>query len=279
MKRCAKKSVGFSAVCGNNSPVPIPASPFTGYDDKFQPVWRQRPTMNHVHFPCDTTMHLIAHRGLSHVVPENTLAAFACALASGFHGIETDVRLSADGELVLFHDRATPCGQSVSALTRCELSLLMGHLVPTLSEALDAFPDALWNIEIKTPAAAPATFKLVRDFPEQRNILLSSFRHEIIIEAAETLEVECGLLIAHRPSALNTLLHPALPYSRLRTLIWHYEVLDAAIQEQANALGFRNWAYGAETAYEHAYCRELGIHSIITDYPEFVGLNSSHGLQ
>lgn len=221
-------------------------------------------------------MQLIAHRGLPRTAPENTLAAFACALASGFHGIETDVRLSADGELVLFHNRTTPDGLSVAALTRNELSLALGYLVPTLSEALEAFPDAFWNIEIKTPAAMPGIFSLLEPIASQRNILLTSFRHEIITQAAETLDIECGLLLAHRPPALNSVLYPALPYTRLRTLVWHYEALDPALQQQANALGFRNWVYGAETEFEHALCGEFGLHGIITDFPEFVGL-SVHG--
>lgn len=224
-------------------------------------------------------MYLIAHRGLSHIAPENTLAAFACALAAGFHGIQTDVRLSADGELVLFHNRTTRDGLSVSALTRSELSLEVGYLVPTLSESLEAFPDALWNIEIKTPAAAPALFALLDVFAEQRNILLTSVRHEVIIEAAEVLDVECGLLIAHRPPALNAVLYPAMPFPRLRTLVWDYEALDPGLQEQASALGFNNWVYGAETDYEHAFCSEFGMNGVITDYPEFVGLSYSSGLQ
>lgn len=224
-------------------------------------------------------MRLIAHRGLAHLAQENTLAAFACALATGFHGIETDVRLAADGELVLFHDRTTPDGQSVAGLSRNELSLALGYLVPTLPEALEAFPDAVWNIEIKTPAATPVIFPLLELIADQRKILLTSFRHELIMQAAESLDVDCGLLLAHRPAALGSLLYPALPHPRLRTLVWHYEVLDPQLQQQAQALGFNNWAYGAETDFEHALCSEFGLNGIITDYPEFVGLRTQCGLQ
>ncbi|HVL32774.1 MAG TPA: glycerophosphodiester phosphodiesterase [Actinomycetota bacterium] len=49
-------------------------------------------------------MLLIAHRGLSARAPENTLEAFSRALDAGCDGIETDVRLTADGGLVLLHD-------------------------------------------------------------------------------------------------------------------------------------------------------------------------------
>jgi glycerophosphoryl diester phosphodiesterase len=49
-------------------------------------------------------MRLIGHRGASARYAENTLAAFRAAWASGAGGVELDVRLSADGEVVVFHD-------------------------------------------------------------------------------------------------------------------------------------------------------------------------------
>jgi glycerophosphoryl diester phosphodiesterase len=224
-------------------------------------------------------MQILAHRGLTQHFPENTLAAFACALAAGFAGIETDVRLTADGEAVLFHDRVTPNGLAIAALTRNELSHALGYLVPTLAEALEALPDAMWNFEIKTPAAAPAAFALIRDFAPQRRILLTSFRHEVVLAAAQTLDVDCGLLVSHRPSALNTLLYAALPHSRLRTLVWHYEALDPSLLQQAAALGFHNWAYDAQTGFEHELCKEFGLDGIITDHPEHVGIETGQTLQ
>src|SRR5689334_8354535 len=45
-----------------------------------------------------------AHRGSSGMAPENTAAAFALAIAEGADYVETDVQLSADGELVIIHD-------------------------------------------------------------------------------------------------------------------------------------------------------------------------------
>lgn len=224
-------------------------------------------------------MQLISHRGLAHAAQENTLAAFACALAAGFQGIETDVRVSADGELVLLHDRSTPGGQPVAALTRSELSQELGFLVPTLPEALEAFPDALWNIEIKTPAAAPATFALLEKLGSRRHILLTSFRHELIVQATQTLEVECGLLFAHHPAFLKDMLCPILPLPRLRTLVWHYEALDPLLLQQAGTLGFHNWVYGAQTDHEHRLCSEFGLDGIISNYPEFVGLTPPSSLQ
>jgi len=47
---------------------------------------------------------ILGHRGASAIAPENTLAAFACAIRDGADGIEFDVRLSRDGLPVVIHD-------------------------------------------------------------------------------------------------------------------------------------------------------------------------------
>ncbi|WP_255989441.1 glycerophosphodiester phosphodiesterase [Chitinolyticbacter albus] len=225
-------------------------------------------------------MQLIAHRGLARSAPENSLAAFADALSCGFHGIETDVRLSADGEAVLFHSRTVGAGIPVAALSRAELSHLAGYLVPTLTEALDAFPDAFWNIEIKTPAAAPVIQAELGARSARQRPLLTSLRHEVIVAAAQaTQPLDYGFIVWHRPVALNSLLYAAMPYSHLRTLVWFYESLDLALLQQANALGFRNYVFGAQTDHEHRLCEEFALHGLITDHPEYVGLTVAPPLQ
>jgi glycerophosphoryl diester phosphodiesterase len=69
---------------------------------------------------------IIAHRGASALAPENTIAAILRALEDGAEGLEIDVRLSADGVPVVFHDetleRIAGSGRSISDLTAVELS-------------------------------------------------------------------------------------------------------------------------------------------------------------
>lgn len=58
-------------------------------------------------FPGDGAGHeilLFAHRGFSAIAPENTLAAFRAAAEHGIPGVELDVHLSRDGDLLVFHD-------------------------------------------------------------------------------------------------------------------------------------------------------------------------------
>ena len=218
-------------------------------------------------------MRLLAHRGLARLHPENTLAAFAAALACGFQGLETDVRLSADGDAVLYHDRLSPQGHAVAGLTRKELSHQAGYIVPTLNEALDAFPDAFWNIELKTPACAASSFATIRSFQHKTQILLSSFHHQLALEAANTLDTYCALLLAHRPIALNTLIEHTISNPRLRTLVWDYDIIDPDFLIEARKLGFLHFVYGASNEKEHAWCRDFGVDGLITDFPEWVGLS------
>ena len=73
-------------------------------------------------------MRVAAHRGFSEKYPENTMEAFRAALEAGADEIETDVRVSADGELVLIHDetadRTTDGTGKICEMTLAELKKL-----------------------------------------------------------------------------------------------------------------------------------------------------------
>jgi glycerophosphoryl diester phosphodiesterase len=223
----------------------------------------------------------IAHRGRrdpSAGASENTLAAFATAIALGADGIETDVRLSRDGRLVLFHDRLAPDGREVASLSAAELAAAAGYPVPTLDEALARFPDLFWNVEIKVPAAVPATLERIDRFlrdpggarrPER--LLISSFWHPLVEPFTRFPGVECGLLLASRPASFDAFAGLFPRDGSIRTAVWAYEVLDPALLDQGRALGFRNYVYGVETEEEHRHCAELPLAGVITDHLERLG--------
>ena len=75
-----------------------------------------------------STPKLQAHRGVSTDAPENTMAAFRAAVELGVDQIETDIRVSRDGELVLIHDatvdRTTNGSGRVDSMTLEELRSL-----------------------------------------------------------------------------------------------------------------------------------------------------------
>ena len=144
-------------------------------------------------------MLVIAHRGYHAAEPENTLAAFDAAERLGLDGIETDLRITADGQTVLFHDRVTPDGRPISAVTRDDLAALAGHAVPTLDEALSRSARPLWLLEIKTPAAIDAAVAAVRRYGASHKLLVISFWHSVIQQVARQVACDCGVLMCHRP--------------------------------------------------------------------------------
>jgi len=217
-------------------------------------------------------MLLIAHRGYHAAAPENTLAAFEAAIMVGASGIETDVRISRDGVPVLIHDRVIASGETVADLTRTELEQAAGHEIPTLDEALECFPGVLWNVEIKTIQALSTVIRVLEKHQAGHRIIVTSFRHDLVALCASSLKVNCGLLLAHRPLTLNSLLADfnCNGNPRINHVVWNYEVLDDILLKQAASDGYRNFVYGAVTRAEHDNCRELGVDGIITDYPLLV---------
>jgi glycerophosphoryl diester phosphodiesterase len=215
-------------------------------------------------------MFLLAHRGYHADAPENTMAAFEAASKIGVDGIETDVRLSADGKAVIIHDRISPKKRAVAELTHRDLESDCGHAVPLLVEILDAFPDVLWNIEIKNPEAWAAAMPVLRQFQRTHKLLVTSFRHDVVRQCAHELGVECGLLMAHRPLDVMAIIAGCAERPRIKVIVWDYNIVDDSVLRAVSAAGWANYVYGAVTSAEHRRCMALGLAGLITDYPRLV---------
>jgi glycerophosphoryl diester phosphodiesterase len=131
--------------------------------------------VRHPFFALPTPL-VIGHRGSSGEAPENTLPAFARALAQGAVVLETDVHATRDGVVVVYHDerveRTTDGAGAIAELDFAALRALdaghryspdagrsfpfrgQGLRIATFAEALDAFPGARFNVELKRDDAA-----------------------------------------------------------------------------------------------------------------------------
>jgi glycerophosphoryl diester phosphodiesterase len=125
---------------------------------------------------------VLAHRGLALEAPENTLLAFGKAAAVGALHIETDVHVSRDGVAVVSHDptlrRVADRDLEVAKLTMAELrriELGKGQGFTSLEEALDAFPDLRFNIDVKVEGAVAPTAAAVERTRSASRVLLTSF--------------------------------------------------------------------------------------------------------
>ena len=158
---------------------------------------------------------LFAHRGASAHAPENTLAAFEMALTQQADGIELDVKLTADGHVIVHHDATvnrTTNGQGrIKDMPLAELKKLdagssfsetfRGEEIPTLAEVFETVGSRTFiNIELtnyNTPRdqLVETVCMLVKKHQMQNHIMFSSFFAGNLSKARSYLpEVPRGLL-------------------------------------------------------------------------------------
>jgi glycerophosphoryl diester phosphodiesterase len=123
-----------------------------------------------------------AHRGGAGDWPENTMPAFAGAVALGYRFVETDVHVTSDGVLLAFHDdhldRVTDREGAISDLPYAEVrrALVDGREpIPRLDELLDAFPDVRINIDAKHDAAVEPLAQVIERLGAIDRVCVASF--------------------------------------------------------------------------------------------------------
>ncbi len=140
---------------------------------------------------------VIGHRGAAWYAPENTLESFRLALSTGAEALEFDIRRSADGEAMVFHDptldRTTDQTGLLAARTAAQLGLVdagyrftepgtsespfrgTGVRIPTLREVLVEFPAVPLLIEIKEVEVAAVVARiLIEDRAADRAVVAGS---------------------------------------------------------------------------------------------------------
>ena len=117
----------------------------------------------------------ISHRGHTAHAPENTRAAFFAAVNMGFSALETDLRLTKDGHLVLCHDptlrRLAGDRRRVNDLTRKEiegLRLAHGEKFLFFDQFAEQFKDCTWTLDIK-PENGKQTISALAAWAEKNN--------------------------------------------------------------------------------------------------------------
>ena len=229
---------------------------------------------------------VIAHRGDRAYAPENTLGAFRQAAEKGADGIEFDVKLTADGQVIVLHDqtvdRTTDGKGDISKLTLEQASRLKANVqfpeqfpderIPTLEEVFEAVGHTLFmNIELtnySTPSdgLVPKVVELVRAHALQERVLFSSFLARNLRKAAALLpEVPRGLLTLEGILGLwgrqfgwrgdVQALHP------------YYTEVKAGLVERVHAAGksVNTWTVNGENDIKALI--GCGVDGIITDDP------------
>lgn len=259
------------------------------------------PARDHAFFKRDEGRPLlIAHRGGAGLWPENTLYAFERAVAAGADVIETDVRATSDGELVLMHDerveRTTDGAGRVGEMTLAELKRLdaayrfstdggqtfplrgRGVGVPTLREAFERFGGARFNIEPKqdSPTLIHALCALVREKGVAERVVVASFRHELLGEfrracpevATAASPSEASQFLAMYKAGLAASYSPPMQALQVPEYAGGMQVLTREFVEAAHGRNLKVHAWTVNNADDMRRMIDLGVDGVMTDYPD-----------
>ncbi|MBU8913256.1 MAG: glycerophosphodiester phosphodiesterase [Spirochaetales bacterium] len=222
----------------------------------------------------------IAHRGYAAVAPENTLSGIEAALRAGADYVEVDVQMTADGEIVLMHDRTvdrtTDGTGKVSALDWEYVASLdagswfsgehTGEQVPRISQALESVmeADATLAIEVKHPSRqsdlAEALVEAIRYRKAEQNVIVLSFDRRWL---RRLRDLDPGITTGDlwvRPRVL-------LPKSEsaVASVHWLSLIVDPTAVWRLHRRGFRVWAWTVNSPGIARLLVRMGVDGITTD--------------
>lgn len=230
---------------------------------------------------------VIAHRGFSGAAPENTMAAFKKAMATGADMVELDVHLSRDGEVVVTHDDTlNRCTNGSGLVSDCTLKELKGfdagswfgeefrgEKIPTLEEVLTLIKGKiLLNIEIKIGRLGQYNIEdltdralaKVEELGLLNQVLFSSFNPSALkrIEKKNNLALLALLLNYPWTDSKNVLAGDFSVLNCARNTLTRQMIVSA--RERGFELNV--WTVDEEGEMERFI--EMQIHGIFTNYPD-----------
>jgi glycerophosphoryl diester phosphodiesterase len=243
----------------------------------------------------------LAHRGASARAPENTLEAFRLAVEAGAGGLELDVHVSRDGEVVVIHDasvdRTTDGSGAVAEMELEEIRRLdagyrfspdggrtfpyrgRGVTIPTLAEVYASFPEARVNADIKKAqsGAEEAVLRVIRSAGAEERTLIASTEHAVvrrfrrisrghIATAASRREIAAFYVLSR--VRLGALARPV--YDALQVPVEHrgIELVTPRFLRAARSTGVRVDVWTINDAAQMRWLLDLGVSGIMTDHPE-----------
>lgn len=224
---------------------------------------------------------IIGHRGGAAGYPENTLAAFKKAVELGADGVEFDVQLTKDGEVVVIHDELIDRTMTGSGLVKnfslSELRQMSAgeffspdfkeEKIPTLREVLEVVQDLeVINIELKNyipyPELEEKVLKLVDEFEIRDQVIISSFNHYSLQKVKKLQpEIKTGALL------MSKMINPS-DYAFKRgfdALHLHFLTADQEIIDKSNFMGLQVSVYTVNFPEAVVELLEKGVDMIITD--------------
>ena len=219
----------------------------------------------------------IGHRGANGYEPENTFVSIQKALDMQVDGIELDVHLSADGEIIVIHDetidRTTNGKGFVNALSLRELKAFRidsKHQIPKLKEVFDLVnQDCFINIELKSYEVTEKVVSLIEKYVTKNGwkynrFLISSFDWNALQQVAFLNDkIPIGVLT-------ETDLDLALAFAKFiqaKSIHPHFHLLTKENTAQIQKKGLQVFPWTINELEDIQKIKKFNVNGIITDFP------------
>jgi len=217
---------------------------------------------------------------------ENTLESFRAAQELGVAHLETDVRLTADGEIICFHDpildRITDRTGAVERLSWEEIrqAKVRGRVpVARLADVVDLLPQARFNIDVKDAAAAQPLAALIEEKNLQDRVLVASFsdgsRKAVTSRVAWPVAGSAGqattaafLLGRFLPEKIAAALVSDVDAFQVPENFGKVPVVTHDFVDRAHALGKQVHVWTVNDEADMRRLLDLGVDGIVTDRPD-----------
>ena len=238
---------------------------------------------------CSKPVEIIAHRGASHLAPENTMASVMLGWEKGAD-VEVDVYLSSDQQIVVIHDKSTKrtAGVDVNVaetsseeLRRLDVGSFKaeefaGEQIPFLADVVDTIPAGRkLYVEIKCgPEILPELQRLVLDSGKMSRIVIIGFDLETVTKSKELIDVPTYWL---KGTAKNKDTEQWIPHDPklarmarskgLDGLDVHYAGVTKEFARAVKDSGQRLYVWTVDDPEEAARLVRLGVDGITTNRP------------
>jgi len=212
---------------------------------------------------------IIGHRGAAGLAPENSRAAFDAAIKHGLRWVETDIRRSADGVLVIWHD-AYINGHRIRTTDFETLYEVSGQTLLHLDNLLDSFVGKIqFNFDIKDPDVLPNVIQELRKRELHKNCLISSFHHRAMIEGKSlNMDMRFAPIIASRPASITSFL---AWFAQMELIVTDSDFTDVEMVREIRSLGYEIYLYNVHSTEAVQPLLEAGVTGIIVDRPDIFG--------
>jgi glycerophosphoryl diester phosphodiesterase len=216
---------------------------------------------------------ITGHRGALGSEPENTVRSFRRAVEDGCDEIELDLRVTADGRLVVLHDatvdRTTDGTGAVEELTFDQVRSLdagRGERVPTWDETVEAV-GIRFQAEVKAAAAVPLLVESLRADPDlAARTMVTSSHADILLGVRQALPTaSTGLIFGRTPDVADVI--SLTRAAQAGTALCGIAGLTVDAVEKLHQEGFDVTAWPVPDAVTFARAVELGVDGITTDHP------------